>query len=335
MKKVISFALILTLLLSACGSAPTESAPEDQLVEQTIEEPNDTSSIDQEQAKNTTEKSEQSSSVADETIELQIPCFYNLALTFLPSDIIDSLEEYGASNFKKNADASLTCKISKSEFDKYIADSVSNYNEFVQGQEGYPVKELIFDKDYKQATFQGDPSDEFYQCAASDALIPYLLSTLVYGPDSTIDLSAPNAEDPSKLNTISYPPESLPFNSIVGVNLDDIDVLVTNGYTETNYAGETCLSVEYVLINNSSENKNFETCVMDQAFQNGVELDSSIISLDDDFDTALKDVQPGYSITVKQSYVLPNTTDPVTVEVVGFLSDSPNKASKTFTLTQE
>ena len=71
---------------------------------------------------------------------------------------------------------------------------------------------------------------------------------------------------------------------------------------------------------------------MEQAFQNGVELDSSIISLDDDFDTSFKDVQPGYSITVKQSYVLPNTTDPVTVEVKGFLSSSNNKGSKIFTL---
>mgnify|MGYP000682983382 FL=1 len=84
------------------------------------------------------------------------------------------------------------------------------------------------------------------------------------------------------------------MNSIIGVNLGDVDVLIASAQTETNYAGEPCLSVEYIMMNNSTENKNFETCIMDQAFQNGVELDSSIISLDDDFDTSLKDIQPGY-----------------------------------------
>lgn len=321
LKKTIAAALASLLLLSACGSTPAE-------------EPDSSETTSAEAVENTQpETKPEEKPDVEETIELYIPCYYNYVVPLLPDNTFAALEDYGASNFKKNADASANCTIPKSGIDKYIADSVSNYNKFVQSQESYPIKELILEDDYKKATFQGDPSDaDFYNYAASDALVPYLLSTMVYGPDSTIELSAPNAEDSTKLNTISYPPESFPMNSIIGVNLGDVDVLIASAQTETNYAGEPCLSVEYILVNNSTENKNFETCIMDQAFQNGVELDSSIISLDDDFDTSFKDVQPGYSITVKQSYVLPNTTDPVTVEVEGFLSSSNNKGSKTFTL---
>lgn len=321
LKKTIAAALASMLLLSACGST---------LVEEPA--PPETASTETAENLQTETKPEEKPDV-EETIELYIPCYYNYAVPLLPDNTFADLNNYGASDFKKNADASANCTIPKSGIDKYIEDSVSNYNKFIQAQENYPVKELVFEDNYKKATFQGDPSNvDFYNYAASDALIPYLLSTMVYGPGNTIELSAPNAEDPTKLNTISYPPKSFPINSIVGVNLGNVDVLIANAQTETNYAGEPCLSVEYILVNNSTENQNFETCVMEQAFQNGVELDSSIISLDDDFDTSFKDVQPGYSITVKQSYVLPNTTDPVTVEVKGFLSSSNNKGSKIFTL---
>lgn len=321
LKKTIAAVLASMLLLSACGSTPSkEPTPSESTPTETIENLQ-------------TETKPKEKPDAKETIELYIPCYYNYIIPLLPDNTFAVLEDYGASNFKKNADASVNCTIPKSGINKYIEDSISNYNKLIQSQENYPVKELVFEDDYKKATFQGDPSNvDFYNYAASDAFVPYLLSTMVYGPDNIIDLSVPNAEDPEKLNTISYPPETSPINSIVGVNLDDVDVLIASAQTETNYAGEPCLSVEYIMMNNSTENKNFETCIMDQAFQNGVELDSSIISLDDDFNTSFKDVQPGYSITVKQSYVLPNTTDPVTVEVKGFLSDSNNKGSKTFAL---
>lgn len=55
-KKMLAIALSVSMLLSACGSTSTENTAEDQPVEQTMEEPNDTSSIDQEQAENATEK---------------------------------------------------------------------------------------------------------------------------------------------------------------------------------------------------------------------------------------------------------------------------------------
>ena len=80
-KKMLAIALSVSMLLSACGSTSTENTAEDQPVEQTMEEPNDTSSIDQEQAENATEKTEQNSSAADETIEMYIPGIFAVQLT--------------------------------------------------------------------------------------------------------------------------------------------------------------------------------------------------------------------------------------------------------------
>ena len=246
MKKVISFALILTLLLSACGSTPANT--QENNTSSTVQEAVGTEEKDDSLDNKTTEK-------VEETVELYIPCFFDFILPFIPDNVLKPLEEYGATNFKKNADASQTCTISKSGITKYIEDSVSNYNKWIQSQENYPVKELIFEGDYKEAKFQGDPSNnDLFQYALEDALIPHLLSTLLYGPDTLIDVSAPNAEDPSKLNTISYPPKELDFNSMfVGVNLDDIDVLIMYGSVETNYANEPCFSVNYIFTNNSTE----------------------------------------------------------------------------------
>lgn len=195
LKRIIAAVLAAMLLLSACASTPSEEPASGEKVEnlQTTAEPEE-------------------KPATEETIELQIPCFYNLALTLLPSDIIGPLEEYGASNFKKNADASFTCKISKSEFDKYIADSVSNYNEFVQGQEGYPVKELIFDKDYKQATFQGDPPTNFIN--ALRQMLLFLICSLHW------------YMDPTALSTFLHPTPRIHPNSTPSPILQKVSLLI-------------------------------------------------------------------------------------------------------------
>ena len=48
----------------------------------------------------------------------------------------------------------------------------------------------------------------------------------------------------------------------------------------------------------------FVTYFDDKAYQNGVECDDVVFSSDYDADNLLKEVQPGYSITVSKAYVL-------------------------------
>ena len=129
LKKIAAAAFASLLLLSACGSTPVEEPV-----------PPETASTETVESLQTETKPEEKPDV-EETIELYIPCYYNYVVPLLPDNTFAALEDYGASNFKKNADASANCTIPKSGIDKYIADSVSNYNKFVQAQENYPIKE--------------------------------------------------------------------------------------------------------------------------------------------------------------------------------------------------
>ena len=60
-----------------------------------------------------------------------------------------------------------------------------------------------------------------------------------------------------------------------------------------------------------------------QLFQDGVELDFTIITGDDNYDSDsyMKDIRPGVTLSCQCAYVLGNTTSPVEVEVKS-ISDS-------------
>lgn len=327
MKKVISFALIFTLLLSACGSAPTESAPEDQPVEQTIEEPDNTSSTDQEQAENTTEKSEQSSSATDETIEMYIPGIFAVQLTnSFFEQIPDNVQSV------KNSDASWTLTVSPDVPDEMSNQLLNAYKSLLAENSDSLIKSISWDDDFSEVTFNVDSSGDYTSAVTDDLLQIYGAFAIHHEPEFKLSVNVVNSQDQTSLTTFSYPTEQADFK---GVNLGSIDVFIGDSYIRQSYDGSNCLTVYFLFVNNSEENQSFSTAVLDQAFQNGVQLDSTISATEDSNADPFKSVQPGYSMVVERSYLLPNTIDPVTVEVVGFLSDSSNKASKTFTLTQE
>lgn len=327
MKKVISFALIFTLLLSACGSAPTESAPEDQPVEQTIEEPDNTSSTDQEQAENTTEKSEQSSSATDERIEMYIPGIFAVQLTnSFFEQIPDNVQSV------KNSDASWTLTVSPDVPDEMSNQLLNAYKSLLAENSDSLIKSISWDDDFSEVTFNVDSSGDYTSAVTDDLLQIYGAFAIHHEPEFKLSVNVVNSQDQTSLTTFSYPTEQADFK---GVNLGSIDVFIGDSYIRQSYDGSNCLTVYFLFVNNSEENQSFSTAVLDQAFQNGVQLDSTISATEDSNADPFKSVQPGYSMVVERSYLLPNTIDPVTVEVVGFLSDSSNKASKTFTLTQE
>ena len=106
LKKTIAAALASLLLLSACGSTPAE-------------EPASSETTSAEAVENTQpETKPEEKPDVEETIELYIPCYYNYVVPLLPDNTFAALEDYGASNFKKNADASANCTIPKSGIDK-------------------------------------------------------------------------------------------------------------------------------------------------------------------------------------------------------------------------
>ena len=81
-------------------------------------------------------------------------------------------------------------------------------------------------------------------------------------------------------------------------------VKITGTRTGKDWSGNDILIVDYEFYNGTNENQMFVTYFDDKAYQNGVECDDVVFSSDYDADNLLKEVQPGYSITVSKAYVL-------------------------------
>src|SRR5690606_9836153 len=111
-------------------------------------------------------------------------------------------------------------------------------------------------------------------------------------------------------------------------------VVTIDGATQTkDFEGKAALLVDYTFTNNSSEDRSFMFAVTPKAFQNGVELQSAILTESmEHIANALNDIKPGATIQVQAAYVLDDTSE-VTVEVTELLSfDDSVLASKSFTI---
>lgn len=84
------------------------------------------------------------------------------------------------------------------------------------------------------------------------------------------------------------------------------------------YAGKPAIVVSYTWTNNSDSATNFIVAISNQAYQNGVELDTAIV-MDADTASLMSDVKPGASTTVQQAFLLDDTSD-VTIECTELIS---------------
>ena len=103
--------------------------------------------------------------------------------------------------------------------------------------------------------------------------------------------------------------------------------------------GKPVIIVNYNYTNNEKQPKAFLWSVEDSAFQDGIGLDSVMVSFDEevyDVSLASREIQPEVSYVVTRAYFLNNTSSPVNVEVVKYLnlSDNPKKATKQFIINE-
>ena len=96
------------------------------------------------------------------------------------------------------------------------------------------------------------------------------------------------------------------------------------------YAGNPVVIVTFTFTNNSDDKANFTFACNADAYQNGVELDTAIVT--DIESNGLNDIKPGASIQTELAYELNDMSD-IEVEVTELLSFSDDLlAYKTFTL---
>ena len=119
--------------------------------------------------------------------------------------------------------------------------------------------------------------------------------------------------------------------------LGDYTVAIKDYTIAKNYEDKDCIVVTFDFTNNSDTNQSFESALLAQAFQNGVQIETTVgiyenpDSYDDVTDSSLTSLQPGATTEVKKAFILSDMS-PVDVEVTEFVSLSSDKLSKTFTL---
>lgn len=86
----------------------------------------------------------------------------------------------------------------------------------------------------------------------------------------------------------------------------EIELKLKSTAVKKDYKGDDFLLVTYKFKQNTDEAKAFYLMVNDTAYQDGVELDSMVISNDLDSTAAISKVMPGVEIEVQQGYKLRN-----------------------------
>lgn len=89
----------------------------------------------------------------------------------------------------------------------------------------------------------------------------------------------------------------------------------------TTYDGKAAIYVDYTFTNNSQKATEPIAAVSCQAFQNGVQLDTAILTNTTGYDAAngMKEIKSGASLTFQEAYVLDDTST-VSIEVSNLFS---------------
>lgn len=136
------------------------------------------------------------------------------------------------------------------------------------------------------------------------------------------------------ISTAETPAEPVRTNPAA---LGDYTVEIQSATITQDYAGDPVIVIAYSWTNNSSETTSPFFSVSTSVFQDGVGLESALITDDSVYDSRMHtaDVRPGTTIEVQEAFSLYNTTSPIEVEITEkFAWDNPQEiAYMMFTLT--
>ncbi len=135
--------------------------------------------------------------------------------------------------------------------------------------------------------------------------------------------------------TDAEPEEATPTDAGV---LGSYEVAIGDCEIVKDYDGNDTIAISIDFTNNGEEATSFEGSMMYDVFQDGVELETTSVYVDDDSldcldDDAYKDIKPGKTIEVVVTKKLENTTSPVDIEIEE-LFGSDDKVVKTFELEE-
>lgn len=99
-----------------------------------------------------------------------------------------------------------------------------------------------------------------------------------------------------------------------------------------NWEGKDSVKITYEFTNNAKEAESFDFALSDELYQNGVGLESSFISADDDDWGLDVKIKPGTTKDVSKVYILRDKETPIDVEISELISFSDDKLTYTVDL---
>lgn len=101
-----------------------------------------------------------------------------------------------------------------------------------------------------------------------------------------------------------------------------------------NWEGKDAVKITYEFTNNDDDAQSFDVALDDNVYQNGVELEDSFISSDDDDWGIDVKIKPGVTKEVAKVYVLRDKTTDLEVEIGELISFDDTKVTTTVKLNQ-
>lgn len=117
-------------------------------------------------------------------------------------------------------------------------------------------------------------------------------------------------------------------DDIIDVDISKCHVKYLRHELVENMAGEKCAAVYYEFTNNDADNKAFMYVVNDKAFQDGVELKSSLFHVSDESHDKSAEIKTGVTITVCSAFELRDETTDIELEIEPWVNLSDSLSDK-------
>lgn len=155
--------------------------------------------------------------------------------------------------------------------------------------------------------------------------------------DSDSDSATSNANSSStsavSANSSSSSAVSAEKEEKVDGKLGKYNVTVKSAKIVKNWEGKDTVKITYEFTNNASDSASFDIALSDNLYQNGIGLESTLLSDNDDVDLGFDvKIKPGTTKEVSKVYILRDTKTPIDVEIEELISFSDEKLTYTVEL---
>lgn len=321
-KKLI--AIILTMILLTSCSA--------QEVPQEKTEPEVTTNAEENINTESEEPSAEIDIVEAEENTNNVKAYFSPLFIMFQGVTENKLLEQQAFDIQKEPDDSYSCFFSKGNFNKIFTelkeDTESNLNEIIK-DDSFCIKEYSINEDFTTITVKANKESYLHKNSLGIVMPLYLVNS-INGDKSSLTVEVKDTNSDEIIDTYEYPN---PDDEIPAAFLGNYGVCALDAFISKDYEGNDCLTVYILYQNNDSDSKSFYSTISTKAFQNGIQMDSTVLADLKEKDNVMKEIQPGYTLTVAESFILSDLENPVDIEIEEFINfENTGKVKKTYKL---